>query len=259
MERLNRRSAQEAAGPIVPPSQRPPVGQPRDFREYCLLMADIIALAFQTDRSRIATMLMSHDRSGQIYPFLNLRDDHHNYSHLVTDKYGNLVSINNVLVSLAIASGPSGAKLTGTTTVHAINGIATFGNLSLTTAGTYTLRATDGSLVAATTSFAIAPAQAAQLSFLQLPTSARHGHSFSVQVVLLDKYRNVAAANASSVTLTLGTHPKNASLAGILRAAVVKGIATFTDLSVNLASTYSLVATDKKLTFSVASKLFAVT
>ncbi len=84
VQRLNRRAAQENAGPIVPPSQRPPAGQPRDFREYCRLMADIIALAFQTDRSRIATMLMSHDQSGQVYPFLDIRLDHHNYSHLNT-------------------------------------------------------------------------------------------------------------------------------------------------------------------------------
>lgn len=60
---------------------RPPVGQPGDFREYSRLMCDIIALAFQTDRSRIATLLMSRDLSGQVYPFLNIRDDHHSYSH----------------------------------------------------------------------------------------------------------------------------------------------------------------------------------
>lgn len=62
-------------------SQRPPVGQPKDFREYAKLMCDIIALAFQADRSRIATLLMSRDLSGQVYPFLNIRDDHHSYSH----------------------------------------------------------------------------------------------------------------------------------------------------------------------------------
>ncbi len=66
------------------PTFWPPAGQPSDFREYCRLIADVIALAFQTDRSRIATTLMSDDRSGQIYPFLNLRDDHHHYSHLNT-------------------------------------------------------------------------------------------------------------------------------------------------------------------------------
>lgn len=81
VQRLNRRQVQEnpAAGATNYP--RPPAAQPRDFREYCRLMADIIALAFQTDRSRIATLLMSRDLSGQVYPFLNIRDDHHSYSH----------------------------------------------------------------------------------------------------------------------------------------------------------------------------------
>lgn len=81
VQRLNRRQAQDNAAANVPANARPPVGQPRDFREYCRLMADIIALAFQTDRSRVATMLMSRDLSGQVYPFLGIRDDHHSYSH----------------------------------------------------------------------------------------------------------------------------------------------------------------------------------
>ena len=80
LQRLNKQS-QEETGPAVAAGQRPPVGQPKDFREYTRLMCDIIALAFQTDRSRIATLLMSRDLSGQVYPFLNIRDDHHSYSH----------------------------------------------------------------------------------------------------------------------------------------------------------------------------------
>ena len=47
-------------------------------------MCDIIALAFQTDRTRIATLLLSRDLSGQVYPFLGIRDDHHSYSHANT-------------------------------------------------------------------------------------------------------------------------------------------------------------------------------
>ena len=86
VQRLNRRQAQDNAVAAVPASARPPVGQPRDFREYCRLMADIIALAFQTDRSRVATMLMSRDLSGQVYPFLGIRDDHHSYSHSNTGR-----------------------------------------------------------------------------------------------------------------------------------------------------------------------------
>jgi hypothetical protein len=65
----------------VPASQRPSAAQPKDFREYAKLRCDIIALAFQTDRSRIATLLLSRDLSGQVYPFLGVRDDHHSYSH----------------------------------------------------------------------------------------------------------------------------------------------------------------------------------
>jgi len=44
-------------------------------------MCDVIALAFQTDRTRIATMLLTNNLSGQVYPFLGLRDDHHSFSH----------------------------------------------------------------------------------------------------------------------------------------------------------------------------------
>ena len=44
-------------------------------------MCDVIALAFQTDRTRIATLLLTNNLSGQVYPFLGLRNDHHSFSH----------------------------------------------------------------------------------------------------------------------------------------------------------------------------------
>lgn len=62
-------------------AQRPADGLPNDLREYARAMCDMIALAFQTDRTRVATLLMSRDLSGQCYPFLGIRDDHHSYSH----------------------------------------------------------------------------------------------------------------------------------------------------------------------------------
>ena len=65
----------------------------------------------------------------------------------VVDAKGNTVTTNNTqLVTLAIASGPAGAKLLGTTTVRAVNGVADFTNLTLSLAGTYTLTATGGAL-----------------------------------------------------------------------------------------------------------------
>ncbi|WP_254509429.1 DUF1552 domain-containing protein [Anatilimnocola floriformis] len=79
LQRLNKFAAEENNQPTS--AQRPPAGQPKDFREYSRLMCDIIALAFQTDRTRIATLLLSRDLSGQVYPYLNIKDDHHSYSH----------------------------------------------------------------------------------------------------------------------------------------------------------------------------------
>jgi hypothetical protein len=79
VRRLNQVAREE--GPVVPAGKRPPAGQPKDFREYARLMCDIIAMAFQTDRTRVATLLLSRDLSGQVYPFLGVRDDHHSYSH----------------------------------------------------------------------------------------------------------------------------------------------------------------------------------
>ncbi|HXD88374.1 MAG TPA: DUF1552 domain-containing protein [Urbifossiella sp.] len=79
VQRLNKLAKEET--PASSGRLRPPAGQPRDFREYAKLMCDIIALAFQADRSRVATLLMSRDLSGQVYPFLGIRDDHHSYSH----------------------------------------------------------------------------------------------------------------------------------------------------------------------------------
>lgn len=61
--------------------ERPDNGMPEDIREHCRLMCDIIAMAFQTDKTRIATLLMCRDISGLVYPFLNVRISHHWCSH----------------------------------------------------------------------------------------------------------------------------------------------------------------------------------
>jgi hypothetical protein len=61
--------------------QRPMDGLPTQIDAHTRLMSDMIALAFQTDRTRIATMLLTNNLSGQVYPFLGLRDDHHSFSH----------------------------------------------------------------------------------------------------------------------------------------------------------------------------------
>ncbi len=61
--------------------KRPDNGLPEDIREHMRLMCDIVALGFQTDKTRIATLLLCRDLSGLFYPFLDARKSHHSCSH----------------------------------------------------------------------------------------------------------------------------------------------------------------------------------
>jgi hypothetical protein len=61
--------------------ERPENGLPEDLREHTRLMCDIIALAFQTDKTRVASLLLARDLSSLYYPFLDVREGHHGASH----------------------------------------------------------------------------------------------------------------------------------------------------------------------------------
>src|SRR6185295_17933714 len=60
---------------------RPANGLPEDLREHVRLMCDIIAIAFQTDKTRIATLILARDLGALYYPFLNVAEGHHTASH----------------------------------------------------------------------------------------------------------------------------------------------------------------------------------
>jgi hypothetical protein len=60
---------------------RPKNGLPEDLREHTTLMCDIVALAFQTDKTRIASLLLARDLSSLYYPFLDVNQGHHGASH----------------------------------------------------------------------------------------------------------------------------------------------------------------------------------
>jgi hypothetical protein len=61
--------------------ERPQNGLPEDLRDHTRLMCDIVALAFQTDKTRIASLLLCRDLSSLYYPFLQVREGHHSASH----------------------------------------------------------------------------------------------------------------------------------------------------------------------------------
>lgn len=103
-------------GKPLPAMKRPDNGLPEDIREHMRLMCDIVALAIQTDKTRIASMLMCRDLSGLFYPFLDVRDAHHPASH--NDKGEGYQRITHFYVSqLAYLAGKLDAMPEGNGTV----------------------------------------------------------------------------------------------------------------------------------------------
>jgi hypothetical protein len=68
--------------------QRPENGLPEDLRDHTRAMCDIMAMAFQTDKTRFGTLLLCRDLSSLYYPFLGVREGHHGASHNdLSDEY----------------------------------------------------------------------------------------------------------------------------------------------------------------------------
>jgi hypothetical protein len=60
---------------------RPASGLPEDLREHARLMCDIIAIAFQTNKTNVASLITTRDLSAMYYPFLDVKEGHHAASH----------------------------------------------------------------------------------------------------------------------------------------------------------------------------------
>jgi|CXWL01.1.fsa_nt_gi hypothetical protein len=58
-----------------------PVGVPSDFEEHVGLMFDLLAVAFQSDTTRVFSFMMARELSQRIYPKLDCLDPHHALSH----------------------------------------------------------------------------------------------------------------------------------------------------------------------------------
>jgi hypothetical protein len=58
-----------------------PLGIPADVEEHLRLMSDLLALAFQSDLTRIATFVFANDGSNRSYHSIGVPDGHHDLSH----------------------------------------------------------------------------------------------------------------------------------------------------------------------------------
>jgi hypothetical protein len=63
------------------PDYSKPTGIPADYEAHIRLMYDLLALAFQTDTTRVATFLVAHDGSNRSYSAIGVSEGHHDLSH----------------------------------------------------------------------------------------------------------------------------------------------------------------------------------
>jgi hypothetical protein len=182
------------------------------------------------------------------------------------DANNNIATAYTANVVAAIGTNAGGGTLSGTSSVAAVAGVATFANLSIDKSGTgYTLHATSGSLTDATSSgFNISAAALSQLIFTSQPVATQAGSHIApaVEVSGEDVFGNLVTVFTGNVTIAIGTNggsPAAGTLSGTATVAAVSGIATFSDLSIDKSgSGYTLAATATGATAG-ASNAFDVT
>lgn len=162
----------------------------------------------------------------------------------IENSQNQIVTTDNSSVTLALVG--AAATLGGASVVQAKNGVATFTNLAINKAATYFLKATDTADIAATShTFIVSAAAASKLVFSTQPVGTTPGKSLgSVKVSVEDKFGNVVSNNSTTITLSIASGSSGSSLSGVLMAKPTDGIATFGNLSLNKAGTYSLHAAD---------------
>ena len=67
--------------PVANPEVDSPAGIPPSFPEHLSLMFDMLVLAFQTDSTRVATLMLAGEGSNRTFSELGFSEGHHNLTH----------------------------------------------------------------------------------------------------------------------------------------------------------------------------------
>lgn len=87
IERAEREAAAVAsekrreAAAAAPPNMEIAYGVPTDVLQHIRLMYDLLALAFQTDTTRVATLMLANEGSNRSYSMVDVKEGHHQLSH----------------------------------------------------------------------------------------------------------------------------------------------------------------------------------
>jgi hypothetical protein len=77
---METRIAAAEKDPITPPSEKPS-GIPFEYKEYVKLMFELQAIGFQSDLTRVSTMMLGREGSVRTYPEIGVPDPHHPLTH----------------------------------------------------------------------------------------------------------------------------------------------------------------------------------
>jgi alpha-tubulin suppressor-like RCC1 family protein len=174
------------------------------------------------------------------------------------DAGGNPVPSANKIITLELASNAASATLLGVTNIVAVNGVATFSNVSTTKFGAgYRLIATAVGVLSATSSaFDVTFGPASQLAFTVQPATTAPASSITpaVLVEVRDAFGNTVTTATNAITLAISANAGGGTLSGTTTVAAVNGVATFSNLSINNAGeSYSLAATASNLSGATSS------
>jgi hypothetical protein len=59
----------------------PPAGVPHEYAEHIRLLHDVVKLAFETNTTRVASIMIGNEGSNRSYPSIDVPDGHHDCSH----------------------------------------------------------------------------------------------------------------------------------------------------------------------------------
>ncbi len=176
---------------------------------------------------------------------------------------GQVMTTDTSAITIALDGGTPGATLGGTLTRNAVNGVATFNDLTISQLGTdYTLKATDGTLYRAIShSFTVAGPPAA-ISFATAPSNATAGTTITPAIVVHVQDTNGFPIAGDAITLAIANSAGGATLSGTAVVQTdVSGNASFADISLDKVGIgYTLQAKDSSATpLTVASSPFDIT
>jgi len=176
----------------------------------------------------------------------------------IQDAHGKTSTSATPAISVALNSGV--AVLGGTHTQVPVNGVASFGDLTIDRVGGYSLTVSAPFMKSVTSNtFAVVAGAPRSLAFtVQPPTIVVSGTAIApaIVVTVLDVNSNVVstASSSISVALTDGSGASSPALGGTRTRSAMSGVAAFDDLTVDTVGvSYTLRATSPTLTNGTSS------